>query len=186
MLELARLLALMAFVALAFAVLLFLRRAGRLIAETRSRQTFRRAASDLVSRSCSSLDGVAARIDGVRHGTLEAHIITDNLSAASDAVRRYAEEAEGLSGSSAPTRELRNGIVTELDRAGRALEMVAHGCAILAVSSRASGRELEAQTAVKRGYLGILHAREALARHGARSVELATIDPPRLFERRNA
>ena len=28
-------------------------------------------------------------------------------------------------------------------------------------------RELEAQTAIKRGYLNLLHAREAIARHAA-------------------
>lgn len=186
MLELARLLALVAFVALALALYLFLRRAGRLLAETRSRQTFRRTAGDLVARACMSLDGVADRIDGVRRQTLAAHIITDNLSAATDALRRYADEAEALSGTSPPIREVREGIRTELDRAARALEMVEHGVAILAVSNRASGRELEAHTAIKRGYLGILHAREALLRHGARATELATVDQPRLFERRNA
>ena len=44
--------------------------------------------------------------------------------------------------------------------------MVEHGCAILAVGS-GRHRELEAQTAIKRGYLNVLHAREAIARHAA-------------------
>jgi hypothetical protein len=186
MLELARLLALVAFIALALALLLFLRRAGRLLTETRKRQQFRRTATDLVARSCQSLDGLAERVDGVRRQTLAVQVITANIEAADEALRRYAVEADALVGSTAATREVRDGIVAELDRAARALQMVEHGCAILAVSRRASGRELEAQTAVKRGYLGILHAREALARHGARATELATVDPARLFDRRNA
>jgi len=186
MLELARLLAFVAFVALAIALLLFLRRAARHLAETRRRETFRRAAADLVSRSCTSLDGVADRIDGVRRQALAAATIADNVTAATEAVRRYADEARALSGASRSTRDVRAGIVAELERAERALHMVEHGCGILAVSRRASGRELEAQTAMKRGYLGILHAREALIRHGARAAELRPTDPPRLFARRNA
>ena len=56
--------------------------------------------------------------------------------------------------------------MAELERAGRALEMVSHGCELLA-ASRSGYHELEAQTAVKRGYLNALHAREAIARHAA-------------------
>ena len=44
--------------------------------------------------------------------------------------------------------------------------MVEHGCTILA-SPAARQRELEAQTSIKRGYLNLLHAREAIARHAA-------------------
>ena len=41
--------------------------------------------------------------------------------------------------------------------------MVEHGATILAPVRR-GGRELEAQTSIKRGYLNLLHAREAIAR----------------------
>ena len=40
--------------------------------------------------------------------------------------------------------------------------MIEHGRAIQA-SARSGGREIEAQTAIKRGYLNVLHAREAIA-----------------------
>jgi hypothetical protein len=63
--------------------------------------------------------------------------------------------------------------------------MVEHGCGILA-SARVGGRELEAQTATKRGYLNVLHAREAIRRYGARAESLGSNAQPRLFERRNA
>jgi hypothetical protein len=65
-----------------------------------------------------------------------------------------------------PADDVRAAMLYELERAGRALEMVAHGCALLA-TTRSGYRELEAQTAVKRGYLNALHAREAIARHAA-------------------
>ena len=184
MLELARLLALAAFIALALAIFVFLRRAGRLLAESRQREAFRRTVLDLVERVGTSLDGVAGRIDQVRRHTLGVEQIEENLAAATDAVARYAQEARALNGVG-PQRELREAILGDLDRAGRALEMVAHGCEILR-SGRVAGREIEAETSIKRGYLNILHAREAIARQGARVVEVTTVEPPRLFQRRNA
>ncbi len=53
-------------------------------------------------------------------------------------------------------------IAEEIDRASRAVESVQHGCVLLGV---VGGRqmELEGETAVKRGYLNLVHAREALA-----------------------
>jgi hypothetical protein len=185
MVELARILALLAFVALAIAVVIFARRLGRAVAETRSRQSFHRATADLIGRACTSLDGVAARIDAVRRQTLDAHLVSDNIEAASEAVRRYTEEAEALV-ATGDAREVRDGILTELKRAGRALQLAEHGVAILTSAGRIRGRELEAQTSIKRGYLGILHAREALTRHGARADELVTLAQPQWFARRNA
>ena len=44
--------------------------------------------------------------------------------------------------------------------------MVEHGATIM-VHVRRGSRELEAQTAIKRGYLNLLHAREAIARQVA-------------------
>ena len=185
MVELARILALLAFVALAIAVVIFARRLGRAVAETRSRQSFRRAAGDIVGRACTSLDGVATRIDAVRRQTLDAHLVTDNLEAASEAVRRYTEEAEALAVSTGEAREVRDGILTELQRADRALRLAEHGVTILTSAARLRGRELEAQTSIKRGYLGLLHAREALMRHGARAEELVNLAQPQWFARRN-
>jgi hypothetical protein len=161
--ELAILLPILAFVALGALAAIVLRRAGRVLAETRDADRFRRLVADLAARIETSLDGVSDRIDAVRRHQVTAEEIEANLSAATDAVRRYAEEARGFP---SPSRlaDVRSGFIDELDRAARALEMVEHGCAILA-SARVGGRELEAHTAIKRGYLNILHAREAIARH---------------------
>ena len=98
--------------------------------------------------------------------------IGDTIVAATDAVERYADEARSLRGPKT-ARHIREDLVAELERAGRALGMVEHGATILAAARRGS-RELEAQTSIKRGYLNLLHAREAIARHaleaaGARS-----------------
>jgi hypothetical protein len=179
-----QLLAVFIVVALALALLLFVRRAARFLAETRERETFRRTVADLAGRAGTSLDGVAARIDGVRRNTLAPAAIGENLAAASHAVERYADEARGLPGGRRGAA-LREALVADLERAARALEMVEHGCTILS-SPRRSGRDTEAQTAIKRGYLNILHAREAMAEHAARAADLSAEDPPRLFQRRNA
>lgn len=180
----AQALAIAAFIALGLALYIVVKRAAKLVAETREVERFRREATDLAARVETSLDGVAARIDAVRRHTAAAETIGENLAAASDAVRRYLDEARALR-SPATGREIRDAIAVELERAGRALEMADHGCTIL-TSARVGGRELEAQTAIKRGYLNLLHAREAIARHAAEAEALSLPEEARLFQRRNA
>ncbi len=162
MTELAILLPLLAFVVLAAGTAIVLRRAGRIVARTREVDGFRSAVRDLTARVDTSLEGATDRIDAVRRGRSDADTIGDTLQAAMDAVARYLVEARALAGPPA-ARQIRDGIVGELERAGRALEMVEHGTAIL-VRVRRRGREVEAQTAMKRGYLNLLHAREAIDR----------------------
>jgi hypothetical protein len=164
--ELVFLLPVAGFVALAALFVIVLRRAGRLVARTRELQAFRSAVRDLDARIGHSLDGAARQIDSVRRQALAADGIGDTLNAANEAVARYADEARALKGpreASSIGRE----IVAELARASRALDMVEHGVTILA-SVRRGGRELEAQTSIKRGYLNLIHAREAIGRHAAR------------------
>lgn len=180
----AQALAVAVLVALLLALWIVLRRAGRLVAETRRLESFRRSLADLALRIDRSLAGVTARIDGVRRRTIAAEAIRENLEAASEAMERYAEEARSLAGP-AGAREIRDAIVAELERAARAIELTRHGCAILA-SARVGGRELEAETAVKRGYLNLLHAREAIARHAALAADLAADAPARPIQRRSA
>jgi hypothetical protein len=181
---LAQLLAVTALIALGLSIAIVVRRATHLLAETRDIEQFRRTVADLAARIETSLDGVAVRVDGVRRHALAAAEVVANIEAAADAVERYAQEAQSLHGPDGAI-EIREAIVLELGHAARALEMVDHGCAILAAAT-IGGRELEAQTAIKRGYLNILHAREALARHAARAAELGGTERSRLFARRNA
>ncbi len=152
-----------AFVLLVLVFALVLRRTGRIVSLTRESDRFRRSVEDLSGRIDTSLGGVIDRIDAVRRHQVPPDSINDNLSAARDAVERYEAEAGKLHGP-VPADDVRSALLFELERAGRALEMVAHGCELLA-TTRSGYRELEAQTAVKRGYLNALHAREAIARH---------------------
>jgi hypothetical protein len=173
--EFALVLPLAAFLILVVLFLLFLRRAGRLVAATRDVERFRRQVADLAGRVETSLGQMSERIDSVRRGQLAAAAVADDLAASLDAVDRYADEGRGLR----PPHDgeaVRDGLVAELERARRALEMVEHGCAIQA-SARAGSRELESQTAIKRGYLNVLHAREAIARHALEAKSLVPADP---------
>jgi hypothetical protein len=163
--EPALLLSTAAFIALALAVAIFARRAGRVLGETREAESFRRGVADLTQRAERSLGGVSERIDALRRHQVMPPDVGPNLAAAIDAVGRYAEEARSLRPPAAFTA-VQAEIVEELERAERALELVVHGCDILG-EGRPRGRELEAQTSIKRGYLNVLHAREAVARHAA-------------------
>jgi hypothetical protein len=173
--ELTVLLPIAAFVALAIGVVIVLRRAGRIVARTREVEGFRSAVRDLTTRIDQSLEGAVGRIDAVRRGQLGADTIGATIEAATDAVNRYAEEARALKGpkSAAPIREA---LVEDLERAERALAMVDHGAKILSVS-RPRGHELEGQTSIKRGYLNLVHAREAIVRHAAEAEDL-DVPPP--------
>jgi hypothetical protein len=60
--------------------------------------------------------------------------------------------------------------------------MIAHGCTLMASASRPNA-ELEAQTSIKRGYLNLIHAREAMLRLASEAIALATPAPRPLFKR---
>jgi hypothetical protein len=175
--EWAIVLPLVAFAILAVMFALFLRRAGRLIAATRDVERFRRQVADLAARIDTSLGEVCARVDAVRRGQLAGPSVVDDITASIEATEKYADEARALRPPSDGGR-IRDEIVAELERAKRALEMVDHGVSIQAMA-RSGGREIESQTAIKRGYLNVLHAREAIARHATEAAALVAADPSR-------
>jgi hypothetical protein len=180
--DLAVIIPLAAFVLLAVLFAVVLRQAGRLLAATRRADAFRNGLADVAGRIDRSLGAVVERIDGVRRHQLEALAIVDNLAAARDAVARYADEVDALD-PPAGSVVRRDGIVFELGRAGRAVEMVEHGCGLVAAPGPA--HELEAQTAIKRGYLNLIHARDAIA---GLATEVALVEAPPargLFGRRD-
>ncbi len=180
MTELAVLLPLAAFLALAIGFAIVLQRAGRIVARTREIDQFRTVVRDLAARVDGSLEGAAGRIDAVRRGQLAADAIGPTLVAATDAVTRYAEEARAVSAPAAAAH-IREELIRDLERAERALAMVEHGTKILA-QARRRGREVEAQTAVKRGYLNLVHAREAVVRHAAAVEDLDATSTDRPVE----
>jgi hypothetical protein len=183
--ETAQVVALIAFLLVAIGVALGARRTGSILSRTREAESFRGDVADLARRVETSLGDVSVLIDGVRRRDIEPETITPSLTASRDAVERYTDEARALT---APGLALphRDAIVYELERAGRALELVAHGC-ILYGSGRRSERGTEAETAVKRGYLNLIHARESITEQAKVAVERAEdASPVRRIQRRNA
>jgi hypothetical protein len=174
---LAQLLAILAFVALALAVLVFVRRAARFLAESRDVGRFRRALAEISGGAVTALEGILSPIDGVRRRTLAADTIIEGLGRAAEDVARYTDEARALRGPD-PAPAIREGLVGELERAGRAIQMVEHGCTILS-AAKSDLRAPEAQTSIKRGYLNLLHAREAVADEASRARAAAQLVPRR-------
>ncbi|MEP6639322.1 MAG: hypothetical protein ABJC39_08220 [Chloroflexota bacterium] len=161
--QLAILLAIAAFIALAAGLAVVLRGTGQIVARTREVERFRGTVKDLAVRVDASLGGAVGQIDAVRRRQVGPDTIADTIDAAMDAVGRYTDEAKALRGPR-KAQGIRADLVDELERARRALEMVEHGRSTMAVARRGP-RELEAQTSIKRGYLNLIHAREAFARH---------------------
>lgn len=153
--------------ALAAAVFLLARRAREVVAVARDADQGRRVIADLAARADATLGRAIAPIDQIRRGLIEPQVAHDDLDGIDEDLRGLAAEAQkavvpaGLAASLTVIQD-------ELARSGRALAMAEHGRSIL-TSARVRGRELEAGTSVKRGYLNLLHAREAIADAAARA-----------------
>jgi hypothetical protein len=182
--ELAILLPIAAFIALAAGLAVVLRGTGRIVARTRELEGFKGAVKDLATRVDVSLGGAAGQIDAVRRRTVGPDTIGDTIVAATDAVERYTEEARALHGPRV-AQPIQAELVAELERAQRALGMVEHGATIL-VMARRGPRELEAQTSIKRGYLNLIHAREAIARYALEAQDLEGEEVTQRAGRRSA
>jgi hypothetical protein len=154
-------------VALAAAIFLLARRTREVVAVARDADHGRRTIADLAARADSALGRAIAPIDQVRRGLVEPQAVGEDLDGIDDEIRELAEEAQQATVPAALVASLAV-IQEELARADRALAMAEHGRSIL-TSARVRGRELEAGTSVKRGYLNLLHAREAIADAAARA-----------------
>jgi hypothetical protein len=182
--ETAQVVALIAFLLVAIGVAFAARRTGSILSRTRQAEGFRGRVTDLSRRIDTSFGDVAVLIDRLRRRDLEPEAIAASLAAAREAVELYGDEARALSAPGLATGR-RDAIVDELERAGRALELVAHGCAMYGTGRRFE-RGTEADTAVKRGYLNLVHARESVAEQARLAIELAEeASPVRRFQRRD-
>jgi hypothetical protein len=168
--QFAVLLPIMAFIALAAALAVVFRGTGRIAARTREIQRFKGAVRDLAFRADTLLGATAGQIDAVRHQQAGPEAIGQTVTDATETLQRYGDEARSWSGPR-KAQSIRDDLVAELERAERALGMVEHGADILA-SARRGTRDLEAQTSIKRGYLNLIHAREAIARQALRADDL--------------
>lgn len=157
-------------VAIIAAAVFFGRRIVVALARARDAEQFRATVSDFGGRIDATLGGLVARVDAVRRRQLDIDAIAPDLDAVLLALPGFAAEADAIR---EPVREtgVRPGFAAsvraELDRAERAIRMIEYGCQVLANGRGGFARSPDGETALKRGYLNLLHAREALAEDAA-------------------
>lgn len=148
------------FAALAVAFFGVLNRAGRVVADTRVEDAFRRDAAAVADRAVEHLGEACAQIDRVRRRLDAPDTLEGILPPALEALEGLANETAALTPPAA-LAPFRTRLAGEIDRAARAAANVQHGGVLMGVTA-GRPRELEGETAIKRGYLNLLHAREAL------------------------
>ena len=145
------------FVALAAAFVLVYRRTVDLAADVRAREGVRRSAGEQVARAAAILFDVARRIDAVRREEADAAEAASAAEAGRVVVASTRDAVAGLRPRPGQV-QAQAALVEELSRAIAALETATGACTALAEAPA----DPQAATAVKRGYLGLLHAREAI------------------------
>lgn len=180
MLPLQTLIWLLVLFVLAMLAIRVLRRMSTLIARTRDLERYQKAVASLDARSAAAVDPLVRELDEARRGSANPEALRDAVTAAQVQVAELAAEARSLP-TPAPLLTTTVSLVAELDRAARAADMAEHGMNALTAGTR--GRDLEAQTSLKRGTLNLRHAREAivgLAREVAalRPVDIAVATAP--------
>ncbi|MFI5261472.1 MAG: hypothetical protein ACHQZR_02810 [Candidatus Limnocylindrales bacterium] len=158
---------------LLYVLVYFARQAGRALARSREVTRFQFEAKALLAQVDPILERLAARTDSARRHLVAPEEILDDLATGSTRLEAAHAEADGIR---APVqgRVLLDAMRDDVERALRAVDMIRHGCE-QGVDGRGRGAELEAQTAVKRGYLNLLHARESLTKHVGEAVRLEPV-----------
>ena len=160
-------------VVLAILAILVLRRMSTLIARTRDLERYQRVVASLDTRSAAVVDPLVRELDEARRHSANPEALRDAVAAAQTHVAELAAEARTLP-TPVPLVATTVSLVAELARAARAADMAEHGRNALTAGTR--GRDLEAQTSLKRGALNLRHAREAIARLAREVAALSPVD----------
>ena len=137
------------------------------LGRARDAERFRSAVADLGTRIDATLGTLVFRVDAVRRRQLDATAIESELTAVVERLLGFTAEAEAIR---EPAREtgVRPGFAAsvrgELERAERAIRMIEYGCEVLTSGRGSFARSPDGETALKRGYLNLLHARDAIDR----------------------
>jgi hypothetical protein len=129
-----------------------------------------RTAVDIARRADNSISELAGVVDDLRRRKTGPDASAVSLQASADALKRYAQEAEAVDRRLAAGGGA--GLKFEIERAQRAVELIDHGRTLMADPSGFGVSEGE--TSVKRGYLNLLHAREAIRERAQAITEAAT------------
>ena len=160
---------------LAMLLVAVLRRMSTLIARTRDLERYQKGVAALDARSAAVIEPLVKELDGARRNLLDPAALTGAIVAAQGELAALSTEGRALA-TPAPLVSTTVAIVSELDRAARAADMAEHGLNALTAGTR--GRDLEAQTSLKRGALNLRHAREAIGRMAHQVAALRPMDIP--------
>ncbi len=151
-----------------------LRRMSALIARTRNLERFQRGVDSIERRFGAFALPLVKTLDDTRRSPGDPTSLRQQVGEAQDVLAVLRSELHDLP---APTVLAQAAAVLEgeLERAARAASLIEHGLGTLAGTSR--GRDLEAQTSLKRGTLNLRHALEAFSRVAR---EVARLRPPDL------
>lgn len=134
---------------------------------------FRRTAGEIARAADAALAELADVVDQVRRRRTPPEAAQVPLQVASQAISRYRVEAAALARNT-NLAALAANLEVEIERAERAMDLIGHGVEMLTETSR--GRLGEGETAIKRGYVNLLHAREGIETRGQ---EIAASDESR-------
>jgi hypothetical protein len=160
--------------AMATLFVLVVRRMAALAARTRDLERFQRAVESIDRRFAGVVAPLVRSLDETRRHTGNPDTLRQQATEAETVLTELASEARDLA-APRPLAATAALLAGEVERAIRATSLVDHG--IGAMVGTSMGRDLEAQTALKRGALNLVHAQEAYAR---RAREVARLRPPNL------
>ncbi len=147
--------------ALGVALFLFVRQASHALSRSRSVDRFRVDVESLGLRMDEALAGLVARVDLVRRGDVQPEAIRTDVDGVLEELRSSYEAVQATE-LPAYLDHARDELLDAIAQGIRAVELIGQAGD---VAGARHGREhaLEAQTAVKRGYLNLLHARSAIS-----------------------
>jgi hypothetical protein len=158
--ELAAVLWLALLVALAALFLRVVLRMRELVAKTHDLERVQEAVESIDRRLAGVVDPLVRGLDETRRHAGDPALLAARAADAEGVIEELTTETRALvvpAGLPVPIAAM----TAELERASRAASLVEHG--LLALAQGGMGRELEAQTSIKRGALNLRHARDAFA-----------------------
>lgn len=137
-----------------------LRRMSALVARTRDLERYQRAVESLDNRFATAVGPLVRGLDETRRHAGDPSSVRDQLAEAQAVLAQLQRDTRALE-PPAPLAGTVAPLAGDVDRAVRAASMVEHGLGSMVRASL--GRDLEAQTSLKRGSLNLRHAQEAFA-----------------------
>jgi hypothetical protein len=154
------------------------RRMSWLIGVTREFERFQGAVESLDLRLGSAADPVMIRVDEIRRRSGTPETLATDLDPCLAVLEELASESRALRPPAALAGHA--AVLThEAERAVRAVELIRHGLDVMLAAR--GGRELEAETSLKRGGLNLRHARDTFRETAA---EVAALRPVDVVQRR--